>query len=125
MKKLFALILALAMALSLAFSAYAVESSGEPEPEVPSFRCDMGEVVERRYHEDGDFMSILICTSDGNLWELQYYTATLMEPCFVVFDTMGTEEVTDDEITGLYIISEDLCPEQTTDFLGECEEVVS
>lgn len=129
--KLTALILAMAMAISfgavLNDGVYAQDLQESPTVYTitakPGMRYAMGEIIGRYYHEYGDYTSVKISTYDGNIWGLECYTAPLTEKCLVSFDTNGTEDLTDDTITAVYMLSDTLDEYQTTSFIGTWDEL--
>ena len=71
-------------------SAKAIESG--------NYRTARGTFTEKYYWEDSDSCSMIIETEDGNVWRVDNYVFRLLAECEVTFDTMGTEDVLDDEI---------------------------
>lgn len=105
------IILALAMALSFlpAASACVPEGLGLIQyghriPAVEdSNKVLNGKFVSKTYHEDGDYCSMNILTEDGDLYTIDYYVATLYDPCTIELD--GDELVS---VTTTHAIGEDM-----------------
>lgn len=66
-----------------------------------SIRTMNGEVTGKFYHEDGDFTSLEVTTTDGNIWIVDDTVAPIGATCEMNFDTQGTAQVEDDSITSI------------------------
>lgn len=57
------------------------------------------EVYSIRFCDDRkDYCTTTIKTEDGNLWEVDDYVCPRFTTLHVTFNTMGTDDITDDEI---------------------------
>ena len=54
--------------------------------------------VEKEYHENGDYTSMILQTEDKMLWVVNNTVCPLQSECEIEFDTKNTILVEDDEI---------------------------
>lgn len=58
-----------------------------------------GEVYSIRFCDDNkDYCTTTIKTADGHLWEVDDYVCPRFTTLHITFNTMGTNDITDDEI---------------------------
>ena len=67
-----------------------------------NIRIAPGEVTERHYFEEADYMSTFLTTTDGETWVAEGYTAPIGDKVLIVYDQCDKSTLYDDEI--LYII---------------------
>lgn len=76
------------------------------ESAINTTRYAMGEIIGHQYDWQGELAYTSIQTDDGNIWDIEDYTAPLGDRCTVVFDTRSTAEIEDDLVTGIICYSE-------------------
>ncbi len=64
----------------------------------PNRRVVNGFLISFDYRTPYDFITSTIVTSDGNVWEVDDYVCNCGAQLQVTFDTMGTDNITDDQI---------------------------
>lgn len=74
--------------------------------EVANVRYDNATVIECVYDADADVCVTTLVSSDGNEWVIDDFKAPLGDECIVEFDTLGTKEVEDDEISHVILVHE-------------------
>lgn len=57
-----------------------------------------GTAIEKHYHEEGDYTSMVFETEDGNKWEVDGTVCPLNAKVNIAFHNKGTPEKEDDEI---------------------------
>lgn len=84
--------LGLAIAACLTGSVAAATTLSEsPESKInqPSITTEQGVFISKSYHEDGDYTSMVIETSDGTTIEVSDYVAPLQDSCELFYDEDG------------------------------------
>lgn len=93
------LILGLAIA-SVVFNS-SMETQGiknEIENKESNSRIENGYLISFVYNEMGDYITSTIVTDDGNVWEVDGYVCNRGAKLEITFDTMDTDDITDDQI---------------------------
>lgn len=63
-----------------------------------NFRCAGGYVSYLKYNEEYDSFDSKVTTNDGEEWLLKDQILPRFDDVIVIFDTKGTDDLTDDEI---------------------------
>lgn len=61
-------------------------------------RTENGYLISFIYNENGDYMTSTIVTDDGNVWEVDDFVCNRGARLQVTFDTMDTDDITDDQV---------------------------
>ena len=61
-------------------------------------RITQGEVSNRIYIEDGDYMNTEFVTTDGECWIAEDYTAPIGDKVLIIYDKCDKSTIYDDEI---------------------------
>ena len=93
------LILGLAIASTIFNSANTnTNKTDKNENQNPNTRAENGYLISFIYNEYGDYMTSTIVTDDGNVWEVDDFVCNRGARLQVTFDTMGTDDITDDQV---------------------------
>lgn len=94
MKKIATMFLSMLTAIMVAMTCVACASASNKNT-----RTMDGEVYSIRFCDnDKDYCTTTIITEDGNMWEIDDYVCPRFTTLHITFNTMGTEDITDDEI---------------------------
>lgn len=64
-------------------------------------RVESAIAIQKIYHEEGDFCSMVFETTDGNQWIIDETVCPIGVQCEIFFDTKGTYDKKDDEIIAI------------------------
>ena len=101
-EKIFTILIALAISL-LCFSGFTVDSQAKEE-ETSTYTTLSATVTAKFYHENGDYYTTAVTDENGNVWIINDYVCNLNAHIYLIVNTQGTENASDDELISVHSI---------------------